>query len=240
MSLRSGDLKDLVYNIFEIDSYKSKMGEDKDIVVVSFTVNEENAAKDLVNFIEKGYGFVLDADNTTGEQKDGFYKVFVELERSDSVAEDIYEMLDGVKKLTNKNDFRFRYYKNFKSRPATLEALKEEIPTDSHMYEIVINESYSKNYQNFFDKSFLNSIMLVDNTLFLKKAYADSVAFEIKDFGPTQNILESIEEKINMNDYAEILFLTKYIGDYNVTKFGKKTLTFENNGYTLVVERIQY
>ena len=34
-----------------------------------------------------------------------------------------------------------------------------------------------------------------------------------------------------------ILFLTKYIGDYNVTKYGNKTLTFENKDYTLVVER---
>jgi hypothetical protein len=43
---------------------------------------------------------------------------------------------------------------------------------------------------------------------------------------------------INMNDYAEIMFLTKYLGDYNVTKYGTKTLTLENNGYTLVVERL--
>ena len=41
-----------------------------------------------------------------------------------------------------------------------------------------------------------------------------------------------------MNDYSEILFLTKYIGDYNVMKYGTKTLTFENEGYTLVVERL--
>ena len=41
-----------------------------------------------------------------------------------------------------------------------------------------------------------------------------------------------------MNDYAEIMFLTKYLGDYNVMKFGSKTLTFENEGHTLVVERL--
>ena len=36
---------------------------------------------------------------------------------------------------------------------------------------------------------------------------------------------------------AEIIFLTKYIGDYNITKYGNK-LTFENNEQTLVLERI--
>jgi len=31
--LRSKDLKDLVDNVFTIDQFKSKMGEDKDVVV---------------------------------------------------------------------------------------------------------------------------------------------------------------------------------------------------------------
>ena len=76
-----------------------------------------------------------------------------------------------------------------------------------------------------------------DDNLKIKRAFADPVFFAVKDFGKTEQINETLE-KINVNDYAEILFLTKYIGDYNVTKFGKKTLTFENKGYTLVVERL--
>jgi len=31
--LRPNDLEDMVYPIFEIDSFRSKMGEDKDVVV---------------------------------------------------------------------------------------------------------------------------------------------------------------------------------------------------------------
>ena len=38
MGLQAKDLRNLVYDIFEIDSFKSKMGEDKDIVVLSFSV----------------------------------------------------------------------------------------------------------------------------------------------------------------------------------------------------------
>jgi hypothetical protein len=78
-----------------------------------------------------------------------------------------------------------------------------------------------------------------NNTLIIKKVYADPLGFRVKDFGKKQNMLESIKEKINVNDFAEIMFLTKYLGDYNVTKFGSKTITLENNGYTLVVERLQ-
>ena len=75
MGLRQNDLEFTVDNIFEIDSFKSKMGDDKDIVTLSFSVKGEQPAKDLVNFIETGYTYVLDADKTSGEQADGKYRV---------------------------------------------------------------------------------------------------------------------------------------------------------------------
>ncbi len=240
MSLKPGDLRDLVDKVLEIDSYKSKMGDDGDIVVLSFTVLEDQAAKDLVNFIEKGYGYVLDADNTTGEQDDGMYRVYVELERNKHVPEQIMEIMDGVSKLADRTDFRFRYYKNFKSMPLDSTALSEEIPLDSATYDLVVNESNMKNFKNFFNRSFIDEISLNEHDeLYIKKIYADPVAFQVKDIGPTEQMLASINEKINMNDFAEIIFFTKYIGDYNVTKYGKKTFTFENNGHSLIVERIQ-
>ena len=69
MGLNQGDLRSLVYDIFEIDSFKSKMGDDKNIVVLSFSARTRESARDLENFIEKGYSFVLDADTTSGEQE---------------------------------------------------------------------------------------------------------------------------------------------------------------------------
>ena len=100
MGLQKSDLKDMVDYIFEIDSFKSKMGEDQNIVTVSFSTKTNETAKDLVEFLEKGYSFILDADATSGEQKDGTYKVFIEMERNDSVPEQIVEILDGVGKLS--------------------------------------------------------------------------------------------------------------------------------------------
>lgn len=237
MTYQAGDLQDLIDPIFEVDAFKSKMGDDEDIVVVSFTVNETNAAKDLVDFIEKGYDFVLDADSTPGEIDNGKYKVFVEMERNKGVAENIMELLDGVGKISFVQNFRYRYHKGFQSKDATVENLGN-IPTDTTAYLNSINENTMDNYKNFFSKSFLESSELLGNNLYVKKAYADPVGFVIKDFSNTKTINEGIQEKINVNDYAEIMFLTKYIGDYNIMKFGEKTLTFENQGYTLVAERM--
>ena len=237
MSLREGDLKDLVEDIFEIDSYQSKMGDDKNIITISFTVADKKPAEDLANFLEKGYNFILDADVTSGEQSDGKYKVFVEIQREKGASENINEMLDGVKKLSAVENFKFRYYKDFHSKPATLEQMEQDIPIDPDKYGIVANESNMNNFKNFFNKSYVDSIEMYENNIVIKKMYAEPVRFKFIDFGDTQQTLDSIVESFNPWDFSEIIFLSKYVGDYNITKYGNK-LTFENAGKTLVVERL--
>ena len=237
MGLLKNDLKHMVDHIFEIDAYKSKMGDDRDIVTLSFSVKDNSAAEDLEQFIEKGYSFVLDADKTPGEQRDGTYKVFVEMERSHRSYDEIMEIIDGVGKLADVENFKFRYYKDFTSRPLTRENLGEFMPTDPAVYDQKVNESNLSNYKNFFNRSYVEDVNMIDDILTIKKAYADPVHFKYIDFGEKEAILESLEETINVNDFAEIIFLSKYVGDYNITKYGNK-LTFENAGKTLVVERI--
>lgn len=237
MGLRPGDLEDLMDHIFEVDSYASKMGDDENIVTLSFSLKTKSPADDLVSFIEKGYPFVLDADATSGEQSDGTYKVFVELERQREIPEQIVEILDGVSKLSNIEEFKFRYYKNFRSKPATLENLTAIIPTDPDQYGLKKKETTMENYKEFFNRSYLESIEMYDDIIYMKKAYADPIQFRFVDIGPKNNVLESINESINVNSFAEIIFLSKYVGDYNITKFGNK-LTFENEDNVLVAERI--
>jgi len=236
MGLHANDLIDLVEPVFEIDSYQSKMGTDGNIIVLSFTVLEKNAADDLVKFVESGYQFVLDADATTGEQSDGFYRVYVEMEREENAPEQIEQLVDGVSKLCGQN-FQYRYYKSFDVNEVDVKKMGKIIPLNNEDYEKVVNESNMNNFKNFFTKSYVNSIVMENtNELIITKAYADPLGFRVKDFGDSNNIV--INEKININGYPEIMYLTKYLGDYNVTKFGEKTLTLENNGYTLVVERL--
>lgn len=236
MGLRAGDLRNCVYKVFEIDSYKSKMGDDKNIVTLSFSVNEELPAKDLMNFLEKGYEFVLDADVTAGEQSDGTYKVFVELQRSRTVGTEILEIIDGVKKIAELDELKFRYYKNFRSINADEQSLQEFVPTDPENYGIKVQESYLENYKNFFNKSYLDNIVVLEDELTISKKWSEPLKFDIITCGGKKEILENLEDKINVNDFAEIIFLSKYIGDYNITKFGDKFM-FENKDKAVLVKR---
>lgn len=237
MTLRQNDLKDCVYHIIEIDSYKSKMGSDEEIVTLALSAKTKESATDMVNFLEKGYNFILDADNTNGEQSDGTYKVFVEIERSKDIADQIVELSDGLRNLTGLDNIRFRYYKNFQSLPLEKSTLEATIPLDKESYNSIVNETNLENYKNFFNRSFVEDVNMLDDILTIKKAYADPVFFRFINFGDTVETVEAINESFNPWDFAEIIFLSKYVGDYNITKYGNK-LTFENGAKTLVVERI--
>ncbi len=233
MGLTKDDLKYLVDNIIEIDSYKSKMGSDEDIVTLAFSVKGQDPAKDLENFVEKGYPFVLDADVSSGEQPDGTYKVFIEMERNKDISMQILEIADGVKKLADVENLRFRYHKNFKSKDLTDENINETIPLDADTYKAKIKEVQLENYKNYFSNSYAESIELKDDVLTVKNTYAQPVSFKVMDFGKGIDIKESI----NMEDMAEVIWLTKYLGDYNINKYGKD-IVLENRGYVLKLRRI--
>jgi hypothetical protein len=237
MSLRAGDLRNLVDRVFEIDSFASKMGDDKNIVTLSFSVDGKDPAEDLVNFLEKGYSFILDADVTAGEQSDGTYKVFVELQRERGVHDNINEIVDGVKNIANIDSLKFRYYKDFRSRDASLEELKSSVPDNPDNYGMIATESNMNNFKNFFSRSFVESIDMKDDVLTISKKYAQPLHFKFVDIGDSNEIITNLKESLNVNDFGEVIFLIKYIGDYNITKYGDK-LVFENENKALILKRI--
>jgi hypothetical protein len=159
------------------------------------------------------------------------------MERSDSCPEQILEIVDGISKLAGEERFKFRYYKNFRSLEATLENLQENIPADPDDYGIKVQTLTMESYKHFFNKSYLESVEMKGNVLEIKKIYSDPLHFNFIDIGNKEDILNNITETISVNDFAEIIYLSKYFGDYNITKFGQK-LTFENENKVLVLTRI--
>lgn len=94
-----------------VDEFSSKMGDDDDIIVLSFFVRDQQAAKDLMNWFEKGYDFVLDADRSPGEIKPGRYLVYVEIRRRSTAGGHVEQMLHDLNTLTEfePNDWVMHY-----------------------------------------------------------------------------------------------------------------------------------
>jgi len=136
-NLESGDLKRLVHNELHIDEYKSKMGTDADVVVVSFKVSGKEPSADLVSFVEKGYEYVLDADVSSGEKEGGDYLVFIEIERTSELPEQLMQMMEDLMNLTEQKieDWRVRYQKSNKDHTMTVDTIKDIVPLTPEAYE---------------------------------------------------------------------------------------------------------
>ena len=101
----------MMKSTIHVDEFAAKMGDDDDIIVVSFFVRDLQAAKDLVAWFEKGYDFVLDADRSPGEIKPNRYLVYIEIRRRRSAPQHIQTLLDDLSTLTEfeADQWRMRY-----------------------------------------------------------------------------------------------------------------------------------
>jgi len=106
------DLEGLLKPTIHVDEFSSKMGDDDDIIVISFFVRDQQAAKDLMSWFEKGYDFVLDADRSPGEIKPNRYLVYVEMRRRSTAGANVEQLLDDLNTLTefeNATDWTMHY-----------------------------------------------------------------------------------------------------------------------------------
>jgi hypothetical protein len=239
MSLQPNDLKTFVNEIFTIDSYKSKMGQDKEISVLAFEVLTQEPAKDLMNFIEKGYDFVLDADISAGENRKGKYDVFVEIERDRHLPKNIGALLDDVSKLAGIDEWKYRYYKNVESKAFTIEDAENDIPLDGNTYESMINEYNQTELDRFFNKGVTEQKFVKENIIEFGRHASGKVRMEVVEEGSTEELLTKYAGAVSLDEtsISEVMFLTKFMGNYNIQKLGEN-LFFTNGNRTKILKRI--
>ena len=201
--LRSKDLKDLVSDLFTVDQYRSKMGEDRDVVVIGFQVNEKNPAADLMEFMERGYQFILDADMSSGEEHDGRYQVFVEIERTPNLPGQIEDLLRGVGQLTDIREWRFRYQKSPKSVEYTKETIKEHVPLTPTDYEQKVLEIKTTDVKEFFDQGSVDVALDEDNTLTFSKPFSGDVTAKFISIGDYENVKDTVPGALSLDESSQ-------------------------------------
>lgn len=237
--LRAKDLKGFVESTFTIDHYTSKMGEDKNIAVLGFKVNDKMPAIDLMEFIEKGYTFVLDADMSSGEERDGKYHVFVELERSDRLPRQIKNILEGLGHLCDINDWRFRYHKDLKSCEVTEENIMECVPLTSQAYDAKVLEVKNTAVENFFNQTPFETIKLdEDDIITVSKPYSGYIDMKLLAMGNYTEVKDSLQGAIQLDEasQSQVSFLEKYLGNYEITKINNKFLIRNGNKAVVVTK----
>ena len=237
--LKAGDLEGVVSPRFSVDQYKSKMGEDKNILVLSFVVDSLAPAKDLERFAETGYSEILDADATPGTMSDGKHRVFVEFSRDENVSRNILKFLEDLKKLTNIKTFEFTYHKGENPTEVSDSTLAEVIPTTPEAYEQRVNEIKVGEAKDFFDKYNMLECKMQDNILSVKKEGSQQeLKFEIHKVGLTNEIMKETKAfSIDMDAMAECTHLTKYFGPYNITKTTENKFIFSKGNESALLSK---
>lgn len=128
-------MKDQVTPILTIDEFKSTVGEDSDVIVLTFIVAGERVAQDLVDWFERGYDWIIDSEVSPGEVLDKKYYVFVELNRRSSAAKRIIELLDDMSTLTGFGPEEWELKIDGNRLQATVEDIKENLILDPMEYK---------------------------------------------------------------------------------------------------------
>ena len=130
------DLKNVLHDKVHIDEFNSKVGDDDQNIVVSFMVDDRNAAEDLIDFLERGYDFILDADLSTSEVRPGSYLVFVEIPRRSKFFDELMEILEDLRAASNINptSWKFRYLRDVNYYPLNKENVLKYVPISPRIY----------------------------------------------------------------------------------------------------------
>ena len=94
------------------------------------------------------------------------------------------------------------------------------------------------NFSNFFRNSYVDDINLLGENIKFKRIHKDPIELKIVDFGNKHEIHEGLAGAVMLESksISETMFLTKYIGDFNITKIGNQFI-FENKDYALILEK---
>lgn len=129
------DMEGMLKPTIHVDEFASKMGDDDDIVVISFFVRSKQAANDLTTWFEKGYDWVLDADVSPGQISPGRYLVYIEIRRRSSAGRWLEQLLDDLSTLTEFEDSAaWTMHYDSKETPFSIETFDRLVPLSPKEY----------------------------------------------------------------------------------------------------------
>ena len=128
------DLEGMMKPTIHVDEFASKMGDDDEIIVISFFVHSQQAARDLANWFEKGYDWVLDADVSPGEIKPGRFLVYIEMRRRSMAGEKLQEALGDLETLTEYSLEDWSMHYDDKNSPFSVDNFNRVVPLSPKDY----------------------------------------------------------------------------------------------------------
>jgi hypothetical protein len=228
MSLKNGDLAGTVLPDVSIDEFEPKAGDEKDVIVVAFHLDDQAPAEDLNTFIQRGFIDTLDVEVSPNTDEEGRYLVFVEMSRDDSFPNKFQALLKDVENVSGEQEWIVTTYlsmgQTFKFNDPELFNYVMLQP-ESYVTKDEFNvKSVKENVDSFFGESMVTGLTFVDNTLTLT-TIGKKIMAEVADIGDYdtvigRNFLSESAFRVGQNPY-EAKVLQSMLGNCQVLPLGK-------------------
>ena len=245
MSLKNGDLKGTVLPEISIDEFEPKAGNELEVIVVAFYLNDEGPANDLNTFIQRGFVDTLDVEVSPNTDDDGRYLVFVEMERNHTFPEKFRALVKDVNNLAGKTEWKIRtYFSDGKEFLLDDPELYNYIVIDPAEYvpkdEFKMNDM-QESVKAFFSNSLL-ATLTIDNNVVTMSGNGKKVIAEVVDVGDYdtvigRNFLSESAFKVGQSPY-EAKVLSSILGNYQILPLGNY-LCVNNNDNVLLLKSTQ-
>lgn len=134
MGLKHGDLKNTMLSKVSVDEFEPKTGNAPDVIVIAFSVLEKEVGEDLYGFINSGVRQVRDVEISPNPDLDGYYIVFVEIDRTEYALDDIRALIADVGNLTGPMRWKIRTHLTDRFWNLDQEEVEEYIITNPENY----------------------------------------------------------------------------------------------------------
>lgn len=108
MNLRPDSLKYTVLKKVSVDEFAPKTGADRDVAVLGFYVNQKSPGDDLFRFLTNSVVEHRDLEVSPNPNLDGYFMVFVELDRNPDLFQNIQRLISEVERVAGKLDWQVK------------------------------------------------------------------------------------------------------------------------------------
>ena len=190
--LREGDLKDTVLSKISSDEFEPKTGDSKDVIVIGYQVTESGVGTDLYNFINTGVTEYRDVEVSPNPNPEGYYMVFVEIDRNEKAMENIIALTTDITNISGELEWKGKTHLMDDYAPLSSEELGKHLIEDPDKYltkeefedqkEMEATETTNTGIMEFLQQSTLDNADISENVLTMTKG-ADSAQLEIVGYG---------------------------------------------------------
>lgn len=252
MGLREGDLKDTVLKKISVDEFHPKTGDEKDVAVIGFRVNQSNPGNDLYQFLNNSVVETRDIEVSPNANEEGHYMVFIEMDRNEKLLDNIRALVKDVEHIATtlpwtvslpyiEEDMSLldeelsQHVQVDPEQYLTASEYKDKMASDLEASNLELEQAEAMDKSNKILEFLKNSNVLEaginDNKLHLRGSN-DIFSAQIVNFGNGKQVMEEIgiSESAIRYDYEPVMLskLNSMLGNIKALPINEYIVMFDN------------